>query len=85
VLLVLTILIPLASATMGLLLQHSFVAQGRISVLGGVVLLLAAGREIVRTYQDQKNWTRVSILNCARVGRFSSDRSSGSLAAISGR
>ena len=32
-------------------------------------------QRVSEAYQDPKNWTRMSILNSARVGRFSSDRS----------
>ena len=34
-----------------------------------------AKQRVSQAYADRNAWTRMSILNCARVGRFSSDRS----------
>ncbi len=33
-----------------------------------------AQRRVERAYQDQERWTRMSILNCAYSGKFSTDR-----------
>jgi glycogen phosphorylase len=36
---------------------------------------LDAQQKVSEAWRDRREWTRMSILNCARVGRFSSDRS----------
>ena len=36
---------------------------------------IKAQRKIDNMYKDQDKWTKKSILNCARIGKFSSDRS----------
>jgi starch phosphorylase len=36
---------------------------------------LRAQADVERAYADPERWTRMSILNAARMGRFSSDRS----------
>jgi len=36
---------------------------------------LDAQQRVSDAWRDRREWTRMSILNCARVGRFSSDRS----------
>ena len=35
---------------------------------------LGAQETAAKTFRDQRTWTRMSILNVARIGRFSSDR-----------
>ncbi|MGZ8239152.1 MAG: glycogen/starch/alpha-glucan phosphorylase, partial [Methylobacter sp.] len=33
-----------------------------------------AQRRVEAAYKDQEHWTRMSILNCANSGKFSTDR-----------
>ena len=35
---------------------------------------VACQDRVARTYRDQATWTRMSILNVAKMGKFSSDR-----------
>ena len=35
---------------------------------------LACQRRVADTYADQKTWTRMSIMNVANMGKFSTDR-----------
>jgi starch phosphorylase len=43
-------------------------------LLADYQLYLDCQAQVGRTWQDQERWVRMAILNTARIGRFSSDR-----------
>jgi starch phosphorylase len=56
-------------------LVESLLKRDDYMLLADYQAYVACQQRVSEAYRDQKNWTRMSILNSARVGRFSSDRS----------
>ncbi|HSM93497.1 MAG TPA: glycogen/starch/alpha-glucan phosphorylase [Anaeromyxobacteraceae bacterium] len=52
----------------------ALLSADRYLVLADYASYCAAQSELALTYQDPERWTRMAILNVARSGRFSSDR-----------
>jgi starch phosphorylase len=55
-------------------LVDSLLEEDRYLVLADFMSYMAKQDEVVRAYQDQEGWTRKCIINVARGGIFSSDR-----------
>jgi starch phosphorylase len=61
-------------ATFEPLLHALFHQRDRYMVLADFAAYWACQQRVAQTYLDQTAWTRKSIVNVARAGRFSSDR-----------
>lgn len=56
-------------------LTDNLLNQDRFMVLADYQSYVDCQEEVSKAYQDQDKWVRMSILNAARMGKFSSDRS----------
>ncbi len=56
-------------------LTDNLLNQDRFMVLADYQSYVDCQAEVAKVYQDQDKWVRMSILNAARMGKFSSDRS----------
>jgi starch phosphorylase len=55
-------------------LVESLLGRDEYMLLADYQAYVDCQQRVNDAYRDQNGWTRMSILNCARVGRFSSDR-----------
>ncbi len=56
------------------LLNSIFGQRDRFMVLADFADYVSCQERVARAYRDQTAWTQKSIINVARAGRFSSDR-----------
>lgn len=56
-------------------LVESLLSRDDYMLLADYQAYIDCQQKVNKAYQDQQNWTRMSILNSARAGHFSSDRS----------
>jgi starch phosphorylase len=56
-------------------LVESLTTRDDYMLLADYQAYVVCQQSVSRAYSDQNAWTRMSILNCARVGCFSSGRS----------
>jgi len=55
-------------------LLDSLLVDDPFMVMADYAAYIQCQEHVSRTYEDQNRWTRMSILNAARIGRFSADR-----------